>query len=333
MNSDAHHALHDAAPDEDGAVEGGAVAEFTFPASPAEVPAVLNLKPTKKAGVTVTVPADVSKLSERDLVTIWASLSKRLVGIGVKRVMLKLPLNGRLLVTPGLFGCPRQSGGEGDDHWRVSGYPPRSNGLDIILQRRGRADEDRRRTEVRRSGCHVTAYPEAVGRWFRGVVRGVVNPILVEGDDVILLSAGKKAVNMRASVRSPNPTTAIATALAQWLEDYKAEVPVTIWIADDLVRSAIRGEYLDVGRTKYSEVKGPDMNGALSRLQKAVKQAKVVVKIKSAKRRGAVSREIIGSAVAVENVNAFATELAVVSISVWAGSTAPSVFTPPPASP
>jgi len=299
----APHALHDTAPAIAGVVEGGADADLTLPSSLAAVSAVVTgLEPPKKKPLRITVPADVSKQTPRALVGIWSKLSKGLAGNAVQQVRLVLPPDGRLLTVPGLFGCPREAGDEGDDHWLIEGSPePKEKMLEIVLVRRGRRNEDRRRAVVRHEGCHVTAHTRWVGSRCQGVVRGLVNRP----------SGSKVAVNRRGTNKLPNATAALADALAEWLEGYREKVPVTVWLADDLIRAAIRGNYTDKNRTKYRGVRPPDMDRALVRLQRAVKEVKVGVKLKKAKRAGAMSREIIGAAAAVEKVKSLADELTV----------------------
>lgn len=275
-----------------GVVGGEAVADpsLVFPVGEDEV-----LDRDKLEGMAtsrplrLTVPAwpsgEAHSVTAQRLVSRWKSLSGR-AGKMAKTAVIEVPLDPRYVTTPGLFGCPRALGDDGDDHWRIAKVVNAETVLRIHLLRRRDAEPGVR--DVREKGNHVVvvAFP-AKGGQFEGFACGFVR----------VGNQKRPFLLKRKAPTAPNPTTAMAEALARFLDGLPADVSITIWTADDLLRSAIRGSYLD-GK-EFKGVRPPAMLMALGRMRAALKSRTGRVRAKRAKMMGAVMVEILSTTLAI----------------------------------
>ena len=284
---------------------GDPVAEISFPAIVAEVDQLElpRADPTRGDAAQVVVVLDLWPVGNhaevaRRLVSSWRSLSRRLVAKQYHRVRLKLPLVAGCFTTPGLFGCPAAFGDQGDDHWRISVGPSinlAGQRATLELVRSGRGGEGRRRQEVRHGGTHVLVVARRFHRGHRAAAIGISR-----GHD-----GARTAISVVESRTRANPTTAVAEAAAEALDQVDCGLDVTIWTQDDLVRAAVRGHYVrargGIGAA-YRGARPPEMNAALDALRVAVRTRTGKTRLKAVSKGGAIAEEIVGIAKAIEAV-------------------------------
>lgn len=294
--SDLGRNAHAPASDTDGspAGGGGAPADLVFPDDPEGVAALLPaLRAIERAHVVLTVPTPDSRLSwavaARRLRATWDRLSRHMVGHGIRHLTLYLPVDARMITTPGLFGVPTRVCAVGDDHWRVIGSPELKTDepgtrLEMALHCIARlADEVPYRALVRHGGSHLVAFASPIKRGFRCSVTGFIR----SADGTVT------PCPVFTSSPRPNPTTAVAEALALALESLPSDVEFTIWTSDNLVRAAVRGYYIDATKTRFRGVRPPDIQRALVRLLGAVSRRAARVHLRKATPNGAVMSEVI----------------------------------------
>jgi len=232
--------------------------------------------------------SDSHAVAARRVVRIWQRLSRWLIRRGCRWVTLNAPLDDRFLTTGGLFGHPTSGGDPGDAHWRLSTSPHVSgSGADgrITWGLRRSADprEARTRWFIRNESSHIIVFPHRKGRMFMGAVLGFA----AEGHS-------RKPLPLLCGPRRRNATTAVAEALARALRQYPLTPDITVWTNNDLLISAVNGQYKGKTKAPYRGVKPPEMDEALSRARRAVRRRAGRVTVKQARRGGSVALEIVG---------------------------------------